>query len=191
MTRSGFGWVALVLAALVWGMGTAWAVNPSIIVHRLSIEIDVRADGTATIVQHREQSPASKAAAKPHVVRPLADRDFRGVERPAHFVGRCTRHRREPQQKQAAIGEHGGVGFGPGVIDVLLILFDSNFIVPRRLGLPGCFERVFHQSGRPAEVCNRRTGSEKATRDNGQHDDDNETVQRRMLAGLSEIDFFC
>ncbi len=51
-----------VLALLLAGT-PALAVQPSIIVHKLSINIEVRADGTATILQHREQSPASKAGA--------------------------------------------------------------------------------------------------------------------------------
>src|SRR5271165_5760004 len=48
---------ALVLAA------PAGAVEPSVIVHKLAIDISVRPDGHATTVTHREVSPASIAAA--------------------------------------------------------------------------------------------------------------------------------
>src|SRR5580698_2326986 len=41
----------------------AWAVQPSIIVQKLAIDIAVRADGHATTTVHREQSPATIAAA--------------------------------------------------------------------------------------------------------------------------------
>ena len=62
MVKAARSWIVVLMMALGLA-GPARAVNPSIIVHRLLIDIDVRADGTATIVQHREQSPASKAAA--------------------------------------------------------------------------------------------------------------------------------
>ncbi len=51
------GLLALFLAA------PAGAVQPSVIVHKLLIDIDVHSDGSAVIVQHREQAPASRAAA--------------------------------------------------------------------------------------------------------------------------------
>ena len=66
MRDGGLAWMgglALGFVVLVTGAGAAWAVNPSVVVHKLAIDIDVRADGTSTIVQHREQSPASKATA--------------------------------------------------------------------------------------------------------------------------------
>src|SRR5580658_1221916 len=51
--------VLLVLASVT----PAGAVEPSVIVQKLAIDITVRADGHATTVTHREQSPASVAAA--------------------------------------------------------------------------------------------------------------------------------
>ena len=57
-------WATILLAVLILlSAAPAHAVQPSIIVHRLVIDITVRADGTATITQHRRQSPASRAAA--------------------------------------------------------------------------------------------------------------------------------
>ena len=53
-------WLGMLLLGLA---GPALAVQPSIIVHRMTVEIEVRADGTATILQHRRQSPSSRAAA--------------------------------------------------------------------------------------------------------------------------------
>ncbi len=52
----------IVLLALAFAT-PAGAVAPSIIVQKLAIDITVRADGHATTVTHREQSPASIAAA--------------------------------------------------------------------------------------------------------------------------------
>ena len=56
----------LPLAALVFLLVAALparAVQPSITVQRMTVTIEVRADGTATILQHRRQSPSSRAAA--------------------------------------------------------------------------------------------------------------------------------
>lgn len=50
-------------AVLLLAARPAAAVQPSIAVHRMTVDIDVRADGTSTIVQHRRQSPSSRAAA--------------------------------------------------------------------------------------------------------------------------------
>src|SRR5579863_5493060 len=54
--------ILLALLALVFAT-PAGAVEPSITVQKLVIDIAVRADGHATILTHREQSPASIAAA--------------------------------------------------------------------------------------------------------------------------------
>ena len=55
--------LAALLAALIAGATPARAVQPSLIVKRLNIDIAVAADGTATTTIHREQSPTSRAAA--------------------------------------------------------------------------------------------------------------------------------
>ncbi len=60
MTRK-LAWLHALLILLL--AAPAWAVQPSVSVLRLEIAIDLRADGTATITQHRRASPASRAAA--------------------------------------------------------------------------------------------------------------------------------
>ncbi|MCW3476802.1 DUF3857 domain-containing transglutaminase family protein [Limobrevibacterium gyesilva] len=54
---------ALLLLCLVAAVRPAWAVQPSIVVHKLIIDMTVRPDGTSTITEYREQSPSSMAAA--------------------------------------------------------------------------------------------------------------------------------
>ena len=51
------------LAVLVAQALPAAAVQPSVIVHRLAIDIEVKEDGSAVITQTRRQSPSSRAAA--------------------------------------------------------------------------------------------------------------------------------
>jgi transglutaminase-like putative cysteine protease len=53
----------LMLVMVLAPLGTARAVQPSLVMHKLTVDIDVRPDGTATVTQHREISPASLAAA--------------------------------------------------------------------------------------------------------------------------------
>jgi Domain of Unknown Function with PDB structure (DUF3857) len=57
---------SLAFALLLGGVamaGPAHAVTASVVVHKLAIDIEVHADGTNTTTVHREQSPASVAAA--------------------------------------------------------------------------------------------------------------------------------